>query len=496
MLGITKAYPGVVAVDGVDFEASGGELHAIAGENGAGKSTLMRILYGLTVPDAGTMSLGGSPFAPSSPREALARGVGMVHQHFMLIPPFTVIENAMLGDEPRRAGIFLDREAARDAVRDTAERFGLALDADARVEDLSVGERQRLEILKVLLRGARTLLLDEPTAVLAPSEARALLQTVRRLAEDGASILFITHKLSEVVDHADRVTVMRRGRKVKTVRSADTDERELAQMMVGREPAVPDATARRAAGEPVLQLGHVGAIGEKRRRARLDDVSFDVRAGEIVGVAGVEGNGQRELVEIIAGLRPFRGEVELRGASLAGLGPAGVRRLGVAHVPADRTTAGLVAGMTLEENFLLGREREARFRRGLAFDRTAIRRHAEGRIAAFDVRPPDPDVTAETLSGGNQQKMVISREVEGAPALLLASHPTRGVDVGAQEAIHDAILERRDEGAAVLLVSSDLTEVLQLADRILVLYSGKLNGEFARGEVGEEEIGLRMVGGA
>ena len=495
MRGITKAYPGVVAVDGVDFEAAAGELHAIAGENGAGKSTLMRILYGLTAPDAGSIVLGGEPFAPSSPREALGRGVGMVHQHFMLVPTFTVVENAMLGDEPCRAGAWLDRAVARDAVRETAERFGLALDPDAHVEDLSVGERQRLEILKVLLRGARTLILDEPTAVLAPGEARALLQTVRRLADDGASVLFITHKLSEVVEHADRVTVMRRGRKVKTVRSSDTDERDLARMMVGREPAVRDAAPRRPAGEPVLRLERVGAVDEKRRRARLHDVSLEVRSGEIVGIAGVEGNGQSELVEIVAGLRPFRGGARVRGASLAGLGPAAVRRLGVAHVPADRTTAGLVAGMTVEENFLLGREREARFRRGPAFDRDAIRRHTRERIAAFDVRPPEPAAPAETLSGGNQQKVVISREVEGAPALLLAAHPTRGVDVGAQEAIHDAILARRDEGCAVLLVSSDLTELLELADRVLVLYSGRWNGEFARGEAGEEEIGVRMLGG-
>jgi len=441
------------------------------------------------------MTVAGAPYAPSGPRDALARGVGMVHQHFMLVPTFTVIENAMLGAEPLRGGIALDRAAMRAEVRETAGRFGLDLDPDARVEDLSVGEKQRLEILKVLLRGARILVLDEPTAVLAPGEARALLATVRRLVDEGASVLFITHKLSEVIDHADRVTVMRRGRKIGTVAAAETDERELARMMVGREPARLDAAPRRPPGAAMLRLRDVGEMPERGGSARLEEVSLDVRAGEIVGVAGVEGNGQRELVEIVAGLRPFRGSVEIGGTPLAGLGPRAVRGLGLAHVPEDRTTDGLVAEMSVAENFLLGRQREARFRRGPAFDRAAIRRHAEERIAAFDVRPPDPQAAAGALSGGNQQKVVISREVEGAPALLVAAHPTRGVDVGAQEAIHAAILERRDAGAAVLLVSADLAEVLRLADRIVVLFSGRLNGEFARGEAGEEEIGVRMAGG-
>jgi simple sugar transport system ATP-binding protein len=495
MRGISKRYPGVIAVDDVDLECRPGEVHAIAGENGAGKSTLMRILYGLVLPDRGSMELGGDPFAPSGPREALARGVGMVHQHFMQIPTFTVVENAMLGSEPLRLGCALDREAARRAVRDVAERFGLDLDPDALVDELSVGGRQRLEILKVLLRGARTLILDEPTAVLVPSEARTLLSTIRTLADGGASVLFITHRLREVIEHADRVTIMRRGKKVGTTRTDETDERSLARMMVGREPAARDVTARGEPGETVLRLRHVGETLARRRPRRLERVSFDVRAREIVGICGVEGNGQRELTEIVAGLRPFTGEAALVGTSLAGLGPHRVRGLGLAHVPEDRTTAGIVGEMTLTENFLLGRERERRFRRGPSFDREALDRHARARIAAFDVRPPDPAALASALSGGNQQKVVISRESEGDPALLLAAHPTRGVDVGAQEAIHDAILSLRDRGAAVLLVSADLPEVLRLSDRVLVLYAGEIAGEFVRGEADEESLGLAMVGG-
>jgi simple sugar transport system ATP-binding protein len=496
MRGIVKRYPRVVAVDGVDFSCEPGEVHAIAGENGAGKSTLMRVLYGLTRPDGGTMEVNGRPHAPAGPRDALARGIGMVHQHFMLVPPFTVTENAILGDEPARGGIALDRGAARRAVLETIDRYGLALDPDAPAESLSVGERQRLEILKVLMRGARLLVLDEPTAVLAPAEARALFETVRGLSERGTTVLFITHKLREVIEHADRVTVMRRGRRVATVRASDTDERALARMMVGREPAARDARPRREAGGVVLRLRDAGEVPGGAGPPRLGRVSLEVREGEIVGVAGVEGNGQRELVEIVAGLRPFRGEVTLDGRSLSGVGAVGVRRRGLAHIPEDRTTAGVVAEMTVSENLLLGREGEPRFRRGLAFDREAIRRYAAERIAEFDVRPPEPEVPAGSLSGGNQQKVVIARETEGRPRLLLSAHPTRGVDVGAQEAIHAALLDQRDAGVAVLLVSADLGEILHLADRVVVLFSGRVAGVFRRGEADEETLGVHMTGGS
>jgi ABC-type uncharacterized transport system ATPase subunit len=496
MQGIVKRYPGVVAVDGVDFECRRGEIHALAGENGAGKSTLMKVLYGLTRPDAGAMELDGIPFAPTGPREALARGVGMVHQHFMLIPTFTALENAMLGEEPLRAHLALDRDRCRRRLEETAERYGLDVAPAAKVEELSVGEKQRLEILKVLLRGARILVLDEPTAVLVPTEVRALFRTLRKLAAEGASIIFITHKLEEVVRGADRVTVMRRGRFVGTRPAAETDKTTLVRMMVGRDPAPRDPNPRGAPGEVLLRLRGVSEVPRREGAARLRSVDLDVRAGEIVGIAGVEGNGQRELVEIVAGLRPHRGTAEFRGRDLAGLDASALRRLGLAHVPEDRLLAGLIPSMTVAENLVLGKQRQRRFRSGLGFAPRAIQDYARERIAAFDVRPPSPALLGEALSGGNQQKLVIAREAEGDPAFLLAAHPTRGVDVGAQEAIHAKLLELRERGTAVLLVSADLSEILHLSDRILVLYAGGIAGEFACGEADEERLGTLMIGGA
>jgi simple sugar transport system ATP-binding protein len=471
-------------------------VHAIAGENGAGKSTLMKILYGMARPDAGRMRVEGDRYSPAGPRQALARGVGMVHQHFMLIPTFTVVENAMLGREPLRWAASLDRESARRSVRETADRYGLDLDPDARVEELSVGERQRLEILKVLMRGARILILDEPTAVLVPTETRSLFATIRGLAERGATVLFITHRLGEVFEHADEVTVLRRGRKVGSWQTREIDERSLARSMVGRDPAPKDATPRRESGAAVLRLQDVGELDRGQARKRLKRISLEVRAGEIVGIAGVAGNGQRELTEIVAGLRPFAGSAWLGETNIQGLGPGRLRALGLAHIPEDRTSEGIVAEMSLSENMLLGREWEGRFRRGLSFERRAIAAHARERIEAFDIRPPNPEALAGALSGGNQQKIVISREAEGSPRLLLAAHPSRGVDVGASEAIHGAILDLRDQGAAVLLVSADLSEVLRLSDRILVLYGGEIVGEYARGEADEEKLGVSMVGGS
>jgi simple sugar transport system ATP-binding protein len=490
MRGVVKRYGAVTAVDGVDLECAAGEIHAICGENGAGKSTLVRVLYGLVRPDAGSMALDGAPYSPLGPRDALGRGLGMVHQHFMQVGPFTVLENAILGDEPTRRGA-LDLARARRRFEEIGERFGLDLRPSARVDDLSVGERQRLEILKVLWRGARLLVLDEPTAVLAPREARSLFATLERLAAGGTTVLFVTHRLPEVLAHARRITVMRRGRRVATLRPADTSERELARLVVGRDLAPRDPAPRRAPGDVVLDLRDVADAAPE---PRVRGVSLTVRAGEIVGVAGVEGNGQRELAEIVAGLRRFRGEVTLRGRPLGGGGPGDARRRGVAHVPEDRLTAGGIGGLTVAENLLLGREGERRFRRGIAFDRGAIRRFAGERIDAFDVRPASPDALLGSLSGGNQQKVVFARAEEGGPAVLVAAHPTRGVDVGAAEAIHGALLDVRDRGGAVLLVSSDLGETLRLSDRIVVMFAGRIAGSFARARADEEAIGLLMTG--
>ncbi len=491
MRGIGKRYGDCVAVDGADLEVAPGTLHAICGENGAGKSTLVRILYGLVRPDAGGIAVDGVPFAPRGPRDAAARGLGMVHQHFMIVDGLTVLENAMLGAEDVRLGR-LDRGRARRRLEEVSARYGLELRPDALADDLSVGERQRLEILKVLRKGARILVLDEPTAVLAPAESRALFRTLERLVEGGATVIFVTHRLREVLDHARTVTVMRRGRTVAALPAAGLDERGLARLLVGRELAPRDPVPRRPPGEVVLALD---AVRDAAAGGRLADVTLAVRTGEIVGVAGVEGNGQRELVEIVAGLRPFRGGATVGGVSLAGAGPAGARRLGVAHLPEDRHAAGGIGDFTLAENLVLGREGEARFRRGVAADAGAIRRFAAERLAAFDVRPADPDEPFARLSGGNQQKVVFARVTDGAPALLLAAHPTRGVDVGASEAIHGALLDARDRGAAVLLVSSDLGEILRLSDRVVVLYAGRVAAEMARGEADEEAVGLAMTGG-
>jgi simple sugar transport system ATP-binding protein len=488
MRGIVKRYGPVVAVDRVDFEAQPGEIHAIAGENGAGKSTLMRVLYGMTRPDEGTLAVHGTPFVPRGPRDARVRGLGMVHQHFMLVGTLTALENAMLGEEN---GAWLDRTGARERIEATAARFELDVRSDARVDELSVGERQRLEILKVLLRGARTLILDEPTAVLAPAESRALFRTLARLAEEGATVLVVTHRMREVIEHADRVTVLRRGRHVATLRTSDTDERALTRLVVGRDREVRAPQPRAEAGAPVLVVREARDVAKD---SRLDEVSLTVNAGEIVGLAGVEGNGQRELLEALAGLRSYRGSISVNGREIAAGDPAQVRRLGVSHLPEDRREAGGIASFTLAENLILGCEGDPPFRRGVGLDLHAIDRHARERLAAFDVRPPDPCATFASLSGGNQQKVVFARVTGGAPALLLAAHPTRGIDVGAAEAIHAALLDARDRGVAVLLVSADLSEVLQLSDRIVVMYAGRIAGEVSRARASEETVGPLMTG--
>ncbi|WP_375773879.1 ABC transporter ATP-binding protein [Archangium gephyra] len=472
-----------------------GEVLALVGENGAGKSTLMNVLYGLYQADAGEVLVGGQPVRLRSPRDAIAKGIGMVHQHFMLVPTLTVAENVVLGREPSRWGR-LDLDRACQEVAATCERFGFKLDVRARVDTLSVGSQQKVEIVKALHRGAQLLILDEPTAVLTPQEADDLFRVARGLAAGGRTVVFISHKLREVLSVADRVAVMRRGRLVAEVRAANTNPQELAALMVG-EARMPHAEAQAyhpPGGEKLLEAKELRARGADGRPA-LQGVSLEVHAGEIVGIAGVDGNGQRELAEVLTGLRALDGGGgTLLGAPLTGLTPAEARRRGVGHVPEDRLWRAVVKAMTVEENVALGRQGQAPFARGLQVDFAGRRERTLALLKAYDVRPPDPEVPLQALSGGNQQKVVVARELDAAPKLLVVVQPTRGLDIGAVAQVQSKLREARDTGAGVLLVSLDLEEVLALADRIYVFFEGRITGSFTRPEFDEREIGRRMLG--
>jgi simple sugar transport system ATP-binding protein len=489
--GVTKRFPRVLANDRVDFSARPGEVHALVGENGAGKSTLMKVLAGLYGADEGEILVEGKPLRGGDPAEAIERGVGMVHQHFMLVPVFTVAENVVLGSEPVR-GPLLDLGAARDEVSKLAKTFGVAIDPDARIEDLSVGEQQRVEILKVLYRGARILVLDEPTAVLTPGEVDELIRVLKGLREQGKTIIFITHKLREVMALSDRVTVMRRGAKVGTVETRETTPEKIAELMVGRPVLVDIQKTKATPGEPVLRVEGLSALS-RRGLPALREVSFELRKGEILGIAGVEGNGQTELVEVLAGIRsPSGGRVLLGSADLTHAPPAD--RLGeLGHVAEDRHRHGAILDMTVWENAILGSHR--RFSPPGRLDRTAARRFADELIAALDVRPPAADVAFRGLSGGNQQKLCVARELARKPRCLVLSQLTRGVDIGAMVAIWKKVLEARDQGAAVLLVSAELTEILSLSDRIGVLYGGRLLEVVEAASTTERELGVLMAGG-
>jgi general nucleoside transport system ATP-binding protein len=492
--GITKQFPGVLANDHIDLDLRRREVHALLGENGAGKSTLMNILYGLYSPDEGHVLIDGRPVTISSPHDAIARGIGMVHQHFMLIPVMTVTENIVLASEPTHGGMVLDYGTARRRVAELSQTFNFAIDPDARVEDITVGQQQRVEILKALYRNADILILDEPTAVLTPQEATELFAILKDLVKEGMSIIFISHKLNEVLEIADRVTVLRRGKKVDTIPRSGADETGLARMMVGREvllrvekkPAVP--------GEALLGVRDLHVLDD-RYLETVRGVTFDVRAGEIVGLAGVDGNGQTELIDSLAGLRkPVSGTVTVRGHDIVGAPARRVIDLGVGHIPEDRQRRGLVLEFTLAENLALHEYREepdSRF--GWLFPRQMIRR-ARRLLQEFDVRGGTPFTRAASLSGGNQQKVVIAREVARDPSVLIAAQPTRGLDVGAIEFVHRRLVDARDAGKAVLLVSLELDEILSLSDRILVIYEGRIVGEYGP-DVTEETLGVAMTGG-
>lgn len=491
---ITKRFPGVVANDHVNLAVRRGEIHAVVGENGAGKSTLMRILYGLYQPDSGTIQVNGQPVVIDTPRVALDLGIGMVHQHFMLIPVFTVAENVILGSEPTAGLGVLRMLAAQHQVADLCQQYGFVLDPAAKVGNLSVGEQQRVEIVKVLYRGAELLILDEPTAVLVPQEVDELFQNLRRLKEQGKTIIFISHKLDEVLTISDRITVLRRGQAIGTVLAAQTTKAQLAEMMVGRPVLLELDHPPVTPGEVRLEVKQLRALGGGQRVA-VRDVSLAVHAGEIYGVAGVEGNGQTELIEALVGLRPITaGQLLVDGHDVTHTTARAIRLLGVAHIPEDRHRRGIALPMTVWENMILGHHTREEFTHGALLDYPGIREYVRRRIDDYDIRVADVNAPVLALSGGNQQKVIVAREFSFAPKILVAAQPTRGLDIGATEFVERQLLAARSSGMAVLLVSANLEEVLSLADHIGVMYGGELVEEFARGDVTPTELGLYMTG--
>lgn len=496
MTGIVKTFPNVRAIDGGNFELRPGEIHSLIGENGAGKSTMMKTLYGLYEPEEGEIMVRGEKVVSLTPSEAIRRGIGMVHQEFMLVRELTVLENIILGAEPRR-GSRIDFAAAEKKILQYVESYGLHIQLHKKVNEISVGEAQRVEIIKTLYRGAEILILDEPTAVLTPQESARLFEILDTLRRDGKSIVFISHKLQEVMDISDRITVMRHGKHVGTLDRAGTSIPELARLMVGRDVflGVQRSEAGQK-GETILSVEEI-FVPSDRELSKLRGVSFQVCKGEIFGIAGIDGNGQSELVEAIAGLRPVeKGRVVLSGKAVQNMTPLQVREGGLAHIPEDRNSRGLNRTMTIEENLSGLAFRQSPLSRGLALLGREMRRFAERLIGEFDIRPAKPDVSTKNLSGGNAQKVVVAREVDADADLLVASQPTRGVDIGSIENIRKQLVKARDAGTAILLVSADLEEILSLCDRIAVLYEGQITGVLDAADADEEKLGLLMTGGS
>jgi general nucleoside transport system ATP-binding protein len=491
--GITKQFPGVLANDHVDFDLRRGEVHALLGENGAGKSTLMNILYGLYQPDEGQILVKGEPVRFHSPKDAINRGIGMVHQHFMLIPVMTVAENIVLANEPTRAGLLLDTNAADRRVRELSRSFNFAIDPEARVEAITVGQQQRVEILKALYRHADILILDEPTAVLTPQEANELFEILGTLTREGMSVIFITHKLNEVLEIADRITVVRRGKRIDTVDREGATEEGLARMMVGREVLLRVEKPVSDPGDAVLTVDDLHVFDDRGLEA-VRGISLEVRGGEIVGIAGVDGNGQAELIDAITGLRKAAsGRVAVGGRNVTGASPSRILDSGLGHIPEDRQRRGLVLEFSLAENVALhDYDKAPGSRSGWLFPRQLIRRARE-LLTQFDVRGGGPQTLASALSGGNQQKVVLAREIGRGPSVLIAAQPTRGLDVGAIEFVHRRLVEARDNGKAVLLVSLELDEIISLSDRTLVLYEGEIVAEHGP-DVTEDQLGIEMTG--
>lgn len=490
---ITKRFPGIVANDSISLTLRKGEIHALLGENGAGKSTLMNILFGLYQPDEGSIEMDGKPVTIDNPNTAIKYGIGMVHQHFKLVQPFTVTENIILGMEPKK-GTNIDYKSASAKVAKLSEQYGLQVNPNSKIQDISVGMQQRVEILKTLYRGADILIFDEPTAVLTPQEIVELMAIMRRLVAEGKSIILITHKLKEIMEISDRVTIIRRGKVIDTVDTNQTNPNDLAEKMVGRRVSFKIDKADPQIGEPVLDISQL-KLTSKDNVALLNGVDLTVRAGEIVGIAGVDGNGQTELIEALTGLRKVNsGTITLSGTNITNLSARKIIENGISHIPEDRHKHGLVLDFSIRENMILETYYKRPFSKGALLEQDVITEHAEKLVKAFDVRTPSIETKARSLSGGNQQKAIIAREIDKNPDLLIAAQPTRGLDVGAIEFVHSQLIKQRDEGKAVLLISFELDEIINVADRIAVIYGGKIIGEVYPKDTNDQELGLMMAG--
>lgn len=494
MKDIVKSFGNVQAVKNGQFTLKKGEIHSLIGENGAGKSTMMKLLYGMYPIDDGVIRIDGEHVPAITPKIAIEKGIGMVHQEFMLVNELTVLENIILGFEPSR-GITIDFDKARNMVEQYVTQYGMDIQLGKKINQISVGEAQRVEIIKTLTRGANVIILDEPTAVLTPQETRQLFVILENLRKDGKSLVFISHKLNEVMEISDRISVMRQGNYIGSVNKEETSPAELAKMMIGREVFLNIEKAQAKPGEKVLEVKDVWVSGEKEI-SKIRGVSLDVREGEIVGIAGIDGNGQSELIEAVTGLRPVeKGTVLLGGKDITGLSPRKIRKAGLSHIPEDRNTRGLNRAMSIKDNIIAVQVEESPFCRGLVCNDKESLDYAKKLSETFDIRPRDPEISTQSLSGGNAQKVVVAREVSIGGKLLVASQPTRGVDIGAIESIRKILQEVKSKGLGVLLVSADLEEILSLSDRIVVMHEGRITGRLKAEEANEENLGLLMMGG-